>query len=144
MVCLLWALQRSQFGRRSERLDEDQLQLGLEELDGDIARAEAALPDAPVRKTRPEGRPEGRLSLPNHLPREDTMLDIDTDIVRYMARSLPLALPLLVFAGAAFAEPSGRWTFPAPIISGGSCACASRRRRAISSKVAALRDSEIA
>ncbi len=73
------SLQRSQFGQRSERLDEDQLQLGLEELDGDIARAEAALPDAPVRQTRPAGRPEGRLSLPDHLPREDTMLDIGTD-----------------------------------------------------------------
>ena len=30
----------SQFGRRSERLDPDQLQLGLEDLDADIARVE--------------------------------------------------------------------------------------------------------
>lgn len=74
------SLQRNQFGRRSERLDEDQLQLGLEDLDGDIARAEEALPNAPIRKIRPAGRPRGRLSLPDHLPREDTLLDIDTDI----------------------------------------------------------------
>ena len=46
-------LQRSQFGRRSERLDEDQLQLGLEDLDADIARAEAALPEERGRKARP-------------------------------------------------------------------------------------------
>jgi transposase len=31
-------LQRMQFGRRSERLDPDQLALGLEDLDGDIGR----------------------------------------------------------------------------------------------------------
>jgi hypothetical protein len=32
------ALQRGRFGRRSERLDDGQLQLGLEDLDADIAR----------------------------------------------------------------------------------------------------------
>ena len=36
-------LQRTQFGRRSERLDPDQLQLGIEDLDADIARAVAPL-----------------------------------------------------------------------------------------------------
>ncbi len=34
-------LQRSQFGRRAERLDADQLALALEDLVADIARAEA-------------------------------------------------------------------------------------------------------
>ena len=45
---LIKQLQRGQFGRRSERLDPDQLALGLEDLDGDIARAEAnhAVPSA--------------------------------------------------------------------------------------------------
>ena len=38
---LIKQLQRTQFGRRSERLDPDQLALGLEDLDADIARAEA-------------------------------------------------------------------------------------------------------
>ena len=37
-------LQRSQFGRRAERLDDDQLQFGFEDLEADIARAEARLP----------------------------------------------------------------------------------------------------
>src|SRR5215468_4175588 len=36
-------LQRMQFGRRSERLDPDQLALGLEDLDGDLAREEERL-----------------------------------------------------------------------------------------------------
>ncbi|MCT8974659.1 transposase [Microbaculum marinisediminis] len=37
-------LQRNRFGRRSERLDDDQMLLGLEDVDADIARAEAACP----------------------------------------------------------------------------------------------------
>jgi transposase len=35
---IIQRLQRAQFGRRSERLDGDQLALGLEDLDADIAR----------------------------------------------------------------------------------------------------------
>ena len=44
-------LQRGQFGRRSERLDADQLHLGLEELDADIARAESRQVGPPGSKT---------------------------------------------------------------------------------------------
>ena len=39
-------LQRAQFGRRSERLDADQLALALEDLDTDLAAAEADYADA--------------------------------------------------------------------------------------------------
>ena len=39
-------LQRSQFGRRAERLDDDQLQLGFDDLNADIARIAATLPPA--------------------------------------------------------------------------------------------------
>ena len=45
-------LQRGQFGPRSERLDLDQLQLGLEDLDADIAHARLANYRRP-RPTRP-------------------------------------------------------------------------------------------
>lgn len=75
---LVKTLQRGQFGRRSERLDQDQLHLGLEDLDADIARAEAALPETPASKTRPEPSVEGLLSLPTHLEREDVTLDVAT------------------------------------------------------------------
>jgi hypothetical protein len=34
-------LQRNQFGRRAESLDDDQLRLGFDDLDADVARAEA-------------------------------------------------------------------------------------------------------
>jgi transposase len=68
-------LQRGQFGRRSERLDADQLQLGLEDLDADIARAEAA-PATPQPRARSQA-PRG--SLPASLPREEITLDLASD-----------------------------------------------------------------
>ncbi len=69
-------LQRARFGRRSERLDDDQLLLGLEDLDADIARAKADLPPEAPRKEQKPGL-DDRPSLPDHLPREDMTLDID-------------------------------------------------------------------
>jgi transposase len=54
-------LQRIQFGRRSERLDDDQLQLGFEDLKADLARAEAILPSARARTARTQ---DERPSLP--------------------------------------------------------------------------------
>jgi hypothetical protein len=66
-------LQRAQFGRRSERLDPDQLALGLEDLDGDLARQEEKRP----RIEKHTERPSHRKPLPDHLPREDVRLDID-------------------------------------------------------------------
>ena len=74
---LVASLQRNRFGRRSERLDDDQLRLGLEDLDGDIARAEADLPAAPPSRSRPRRDSDGRPSLPEHLPREERVLDVD-------------------------------------------------------------------
>lgn len=43
-------LQRIHFGRRAERLDGDQLELGLEDLGADIGRAEELLPLVAVAK----------------------------------------------------------------------------------------------
>jgi transposase len=67
-------LQRAQFGRRSERLDPDQLALGLEEIEGDLAREEESRPPA---EKQPTERSSHRRPLPDHLPREDVRLDID-------------------------------------------------------------------
>jgi transposase len=70
-------LQRAQFGRRSERLDADQLMLALEDLDSDIARIRESRPEivADAREVRSRRKP-----LPDHLPREDVLLDIAGDI----------------------------------------------------------------
>jgi transposase len=67
-------LQRAQFGRRSERLDGDQLALGLEDLDVDIARVQAPLASR-VDDDGPEAA-QRRQPLPNSLAREDITVDI--------------------------------------------------------------------
>jgi transposase len=67
-------LQRAQFGRRSERLDPDQLALGLEDLDGDLARAHESGPRVQNRQSE---RTSHRKPLPDHLPRDEVRLDID-------------------------------------------------------------------
>jgi transposase len=70
-------LQRAQFGRRSERLDADQLALALEDLDGDIARIRES---RPAIATEAAEAPSRRKPLPDHLPCEDVLLDVDSEI----------------------------------------------------------------
>ena len=70
-------LQRSQFGRRAEQLDADQLQFGFEDLEADLARAEARLPSTAGKTPRARSSRVDRPSLPAQLPREDMRLDIE-------------------------------------------------------------------
>ena len=70
-------LQRMQFGRRSERIDPDQLALGLEEdVDSDIAQVKQGQP-ATAAADSPAASTPRRKPLPDHLPREDVRLDVD-------------------------------------------------------------------
>ena len=75
---LIRRLQRSQFGRRSEQLDADQLQLGLEDLEQAVAASEAAQEAATVASAVPR-RParRNRGALPAHLPRIEIMIDVE-------------------------------------------------------------------
>ncbi len=68
--------QRAQFGRRSERIDGDQLALGLEDLDADIARLQARHPARSAHDVGSQATSR-RHGLPDHLPREDVAIDID-------------------------------------------------------------------
>lgn len=73
LQAIIKKLQRMQFGKRSERLDPDQLALGLEDLDADVGEVEEKVAHAaPVVPLRPHRHP-----LPDHLPREEVLLDID-------------------------------------------------------------------
>src|SRR5215212_7259292 len=78
---LIRQLQRGQFGRRSEKLDSDQLQLGLEDLEQTVAAAEAAQEAASSRSSdtprplRPRRRNLG--ALPAHLPRLEVLVDVE-------------------------------------------------------------------
>lgn len=72
-------LQRHRFGRRAEQLPEDQLLLGFEEAEQVAASGEADIEaaDAAERAERSRKRRMNRGSLPAHLPRVETVIDID-------------------------------------------------------------------
>lgn len=75
---LIRQLQRGQFGRRSERLDPDQLQLGLEDLEQATAALEAAQEAASRGTPRPARTRRRNLgALPAHLPRLEVLVDVE-------------------------------------------------------------------
>src|SRR3954463_16545666 len=77
---LIRQLQRGQFGRRSEKLDPDQLQLGLEGLEQAAAAAEAAQDGMAARDSTPRAprvRRRNLGALPAHLPRIELLLDVE-------------------------------------------------------------------
>jgi transposase len=77
---LIRQLQRGQFGRRSEKLDPDQLQLGLEDLEQTVAAAEAAQEEVVARNSiprTPRVRRRNLGALPAHLPRIETLVDVE-------------------------------------------------------------------
>jgi len=75
-------LQRNQFGRKSERLSEDQLNLGLEDLETAIASGEAAQEkaDATLAASRKRARKANRGHLPAHLPREEVVIEPESKV----------------------------------------------------------------
>ena len=77
---IIKALQRHRFGRRAENLPEDQLLLGLEEAEQLEAAGHAdAEQAAPAEKTaRSAQRRVNRGALPAHLPRVETLVDVES------------------------------------------------------------------
>jgi transposase len=72
---ILKQLQRLQFGRRSERLDPDQFELGIDDLGADIGHAEAR---SPAPESIPAEAPNDAKPVrgfPAHLPREELVLE---------------------------------------------------------------------
>ena len=76
---IIKALQRHRFGRRAETLDADQLALGLEDTEQEIAAGEAGAESmSPAARTeRAAKRRANRGALPAHLPRIETIVDIE-------------------------------------------------------------------
>src|SRR5512144_737117 len=70
-------VQRMQFGRRSEKLDPDQLALALEDLEQAVAESEAEeeKADQAVRQARGRQRRQSRGALPDHLPRIEVVIE---------------------------------------------------------------------
>jgi transposase len=76
---LITRLSRHQFGRRSEQLSDEQLQLGLEDLEQTVAeneaQADAADPDGAQAKRRSRRPARNHGALPAHLPRHEVVID---------------------------------------------------------------------
>jgi transposase len=70
-------LRRAQFGRKSEKLDPDQLSLAMEETEQAIAENETqpAAPDATLKASPKLPRSVNRGALPAHLPREEIIVE---------------------------------------------------------------------
>ncbi len=75
---ILKQLQRLQFGRRSERLDPDQFELGIDDLGADIGRAEARSPVPESIPVEPLKEAKSERKLPAHLPREELVLETES------------------------------------------------------------------
>jgi transposase len=73
---LLQQLRHARFGRSSEKLDPDQLQLALEDIEQAVARGEAEEErhDAKLKVARARTRFQSRPSLPAHLPRVEVVV----------------------------------------------------------------------
>jgi hypothetical protein len=87
---LLAGLRRNRFGRRSEKLDDDTLQQGIEDLEQSVAEQQAGLdaaaaaaeapkpePDAAPASPRAKPAKRNRGALPAHLPRIELIVDVE-------------------------------------------------------------------
>ena len=79
LLQIIKELQRHRFGRRAEALPEDQMLLGLEDVEQVAASGEAQsdAANAAERANRSAKRRVNRGSLPAHLPRVEMVVDID-------------------------------------------------------------------
>ena len=76
LTAIIEAFQRHRFGRRSEQLDPDQLQLGLEDAETALAQAEAANEAKAGQHRTDRPRKTNRGSLPAHLERVEQIVDV--------------------------------------------------------------------
>src|SRR5271166_1964322 len=87
---LIAGLQRNRFGRRSEKLDDDQVQQGVEDLEQSLAEQPAGLdaaaasaegstpkPDTAAASPQPQPAKRNRGALPAHLPRIEVVVDVE-------------------------------------------------------------------
>lgn len=75
-------LRRAQFGRKSEKLDPDQLSLAMEDIEQAIAETsdEAEDQNATLEASRKKRRSVNRGALPVHLPREEIIVEPESTV----------------------------------------------------------------
>jgi ABC-type transporter Mla subunit MlaD len=79
---LLVAFKQALFGRKSEKLDPDQFELALEDIETGISTIEAekeARPAGPLATPKPP-RAANRGALPKHLPRVEVVIEPETTV----------------------------------------------------------------
>ncbi len=79
---IIAALQRHRFGRRAESLPIEQLQLALEDVEQveAVGQAETEDKSPDQRKARAAARRRNRGALPTHLPRLETVIDVESTV----------------------------------------------------------------
>jgi hypothetical protein len=87
---ILLKLQRHRFGRKSEQLPEEQLELGLADLETAIAKsdAEAEKRDPDLKRELTARRRASRGALPAHLPRVEVVLAPESTACRCCASAM--------------------------------------------------------
>ena len=77
---IISVLRRAQFGRKSERLDPDQVELALEDVQTAMAAEDAAVEKAQptLKASATKARRVNRGALPQHLPREEIVIAPET------------------------------------------------------------------
>src|SRR6478609_5797101 len=114
-------LQRHRFGRRAETLPEDQMLLGLEDVEqaaaGDEAKIDAANPAE--RASRSAKRRLNRGSLPAYLPRIEMVIDIDAHTCPCCGCIASGRTP--ANGSTSCQHSSGCWWFTGPNTPAGAC-----------------------
>src|SRR6476619_5289163 len=74
-------LRRAQFGRRSERISEDQIELALEDVETQHGTEDAAAEKTSdiIRSEATKSRRANRGHLPAHLPREEVVIEPEAE-----------------------------------------------------------------
>lgn len=82
LLAIIKEIRRAHFGRKSERITDDQLALALEELEASLAKAEAEDEKAdPALKTeRTQKRRASRSETLDHLPHEEVVVEPDSKV----------------------------------------------------------------
>ena len=116
-------LQRHRFGRRAETLPEDQMLLGLEDVEQTAASDEAIADQASAAEQAPRvaRRRINRGSLPRHLPRIEIVVDLDD-------KTCPCCQGELHRIGEDTSERLGSWSPDGPNMPAGLARMVSGRR----------------
>ena len=90
LLLLVERLLRHRFGPRSEKLDLDQLRLGLEDEEQGAAEDDAArdAAEAPERRRRTQPANRNRGALPAHLPWFEVIIDVESKECQWCERAL--------------------------------------------------------